>query len=126
MCGKPCAKKLGGMIATALATLLTTFAAPPACLPSTVVTAPGVPVAVTTDCDSPGTVAIVDAPVGGSLSGLPGTYTPFAGFHGVDHLTYTVTNGGGETSQQTAINIVVNSLPHCDDGTATTPVDTPL
>lgn len=114
------------MITTLAATLFTAFAAPPSCLPQTVVTAPGVPVQLQTNCDQGGTVAIVVPPIGGTLPALPGLYTPSAGFNGVDHLAYTVTNGGGETSQQTSINIVVNSRPTCTNGTATTEVNTPL
>jgi hypothetical protein len=92
----------------------------------TVVTTPGVPVQLQTDCDQAGTVAIVTPPTGGALAGLPGQYTPFPGFHGTDHVLYTVTNAGGDTSQAAAVNIVVNSRPACTDGTATTEVSKPL
>jgi hypothetical protein len=116
------------MIAT-LAAVFTAFgapAAPPVCLPSTVVTTPGVPVQLQTNCDQAGTAAIVTPPVSGALPGLPGMYTPAAGFRGTDHVIYTLTNAGAETSLQTAINIVVNSRPGCADGTATTEVGKPL
>jgi hypothetical protein len=116
------------MIAT-LAAVFTTFgapAAPPVCVPTTVATTPGVPVQLQTNCDQAGTATIVTPPVGGALVALPGLYTPFPGFHGTDHLFYTVTNAGGETSLQTAVNIVVNGLPGCADGTATTEVGKPL
>jgi hypothetical protein len=105
-------------------------AAPPTCIPSTVVTVPGVAVAVQIDCVDAGlnpTVTVVTAPVGGTLIGLPGQYVPSAGFNGTDHIGYTVTNTAtGETSAETAINVVVNSKPACADGTATTRVGTPL
>jgi hypothetical protein len=114
------------MIAAVATTLFTALAAPPNCVPQTVVTTPGVPVGLQTNCDQAGTVAIVTPPIGGALAGLPGQYTPFPGFHGTDHLLYTVTNAGGETSQETALNIVVNTRPVCADGTATTEVNTPL
>jgi hypothetical protein len=103
---------------------------PPTCAPATVVTAPGVPVDVQTDCVDAGLnpiVTVVTAPTSGTLTGLPGQYVPSAGFHGVDHLTYSVTNTAtGLTSAQTSIQIVVNRRPECADGTATTRVDTPL
>jgi len=105
-------------------------AAPPTCTPATVTTAPGVAVAVAPNCQGAGanpTVTIDLAPIGGTLDGFPGTYRPSAGFNGVDHFRYTVTNTTtGETSAVTEVNIVVNSLPTCSDGTATTPVNTPL
>jgi hypothetical protein len=103
---------------------------PPMCLPATVTTAPGVPVNLQINCVDAGlnpTVTIVTPPIGGTLAALPGQYVPSAGFHGVDHLVYTVTNTvTGQTSEQTAINLVVNSRPACADGTATTTVGTPL
>jgi large repetitive protein len=103
---------------------------PPMCTPATVVTVPGVPVDVRTNCVDAGlnpTVTVVTQPALGTLTGLPGQYVPSAGFHGVDHLSYTVTNTAtGLTSAQTTINVVVNSLLKCVDGTATTPVDTQL
>jgi hypothetical protein len=101
-------------------------AAPPVCFPTTANTTPGVPIQLQTSCDQAGTATITTAPIGGTLAGLPGQYAPAPGFHGTDHVLYTVTNGGGETSQETAINIVVNSLPGCADGTATTEVGKPL
>jgi hypothetical protein len=116
------------MIAT-LAAAFAVFgapAAPPICLPVTVRTTPGVPVQVQPSCSQAGTVAVKTQPTSGTLSGLPGTYTPSAGFRGVDHLTYTVTNAADETSEETSINLVVNSLPTCSDGAATTEVNTPL
>lgn len=118
------------MIATTLATLLAAFAPPPTCMPSTVSTAPGVPVAVQTNCVDTGanpTVTVTTPPVSGTLTGFPGLYVPAPGFRGTDHLRYTVTNiATGETSQETTINVVVNSRPSCADGTATTRVNTPL
>jgi large repetitive protein len=99
---------------------------PPMCMPATVATVPGVPVNVQTNCVDAGlnpTVTVVTQPTSGTLTGLPGQYVPSAGFHGTDHLTYTAT---GQTSAQTAINVVVNSTLACADGTATTRVGTPL
>jgi hypothetical protein len=76
--------------------------------------------------DNP-TVTVVTPPIGGTLPALPGLYTPAPGFHGVDHLVYTVKNTTtGETSEQTTINIVVNTQPTCSNGTATTSVNTPV
>lgn len=110
----------------ALFAIAAAFAAPPVCTPATVQTTPGVPVQVQTNCDQAGTVTITTPPIGGALPFLPGTYTPFPGFHGIDHLRYTVTNPGGETSLETTINIVVNSRPVCTDGTAATEVNKPV
>jgi len=123
------------MIAATLVSALAAFApaplaAPPTCQPTTVTTRPGVAVALTTNCTDTGanpTVTITKAPIGGTLPTLPGTYTPAPGFSGVDEVRYTVTNATtGETSAQSSINLVVNSLPTCSNGTATTTVDTPL
>lgn len=105
-------------------------AADPTCTPVTVTTRPGVPVALTLNCVDAGVAPIVTItlpPVGGTLPALPGQYTPSPGFNGVDHLRYTVTNTAtGLTSQETTINLVVNSLPTCNHGTATTEVGKPL
>jgi hypothetical protein len=107
--------------------LASAFMAPPVCTPHTVTTRSGVAVMLNTDCTEAGTVTITTPPVSGTLPALPGLYTPAPGFHGVDHLFYTVTSAGGETSLPTAINLVVDDgPPSCTDGTATTPVNTPL
>lgn len=121
------------MLATPLVSLLAAFSpahapAPPQCQPRTYTTRPGTPVQLDINCVGAGndpTVAIVTAPIGGTLPTLPGTYTPAPGFNGVDQVRYTVT-ANGETSELTSINLVVNSLPTCSDGTATTTVNTPL
>jgi large repetitive protein len=110
----------------ALFALAAAFAAPPVCTPTTVSATPGVPIQLQPTCDQAGTATITTAPIGGTLPGLPGTYTPFPGFNGVDHVLYTITNAGGETSEQTTINIVVNRPPTCADGTAATEMNKPL
>lgn len=105
-------------------------AADPVCQPRTYTTRPGVAVAVDINCVDAGvapTVAITRTPIGGTLPALPGQYTPSPGFNGVDEVRYTVTNTAtGLTSAETSINLVVNSLPTCSNGTATTEVDKPL
>jgi hypothetical protein len=54
-------------------------------------------------------------------------YTPPAGFVGVDHFTYTVTNTAtNETSLPATVSVVVNTPATCADAELTTPLDTPL
>ncbi|RKQ90446.1 carboxypeptidase family protein [Solirubrobacter pauli] len=105
-------------------------AADPTCAPVTVTTRPGVPVALTINCVDAGVAPIVTItlpPVGGTLPALPGQYTPSPGFNGVDQVRYKVTNTAtGLTSQETSINLVVNALPTCSNGTATTVAGQPL
>ena len=58
------------------------------------------------------------------------TYTPDAGFSGVDRFDYRITDADGDVSVATAtitVNAVANSLPEAqDDGPLTTDEDTPL
>jgi hypothetical protein len=57
---------------------------------------------------------MVSDPVHGTLSGRPPyapTYTPFAGFHGTETLTYTVGDGaGGETTANIRIDVVSDGV----------------
>ena len=123
----------------AFTTSLLLFAAPhsasaadPTCNPMTVVTRPLTPITFPADmnCTDVGvapTIDIVTAPFGGTLSGSPLVYSPANGFAGTDHFFYTVKNNQtGLTSAVTAVNIVVNTLPTCGGGTASTPPDTPV
>jgi hypothetical protein len=104
---------------------------PPQCSGGTVTATPGQAMTLGFPaCNGAGnnpTVTVVVAPVGGTLTGNPFVYTPAQGFVGVDSFVYTVTNTGtGETSEQTSVNLVVDTRPGCTDGTATAVAGQPL
>lgn len=93
--------------------------APPIALAASVTTPEDTPVALTlagTDPDGdPLTVAIVDRPEHGTLSGSGATlaYAPDADFHGPDRLTFTVSDGQATSAPATvAIDVTsVNDAP---------------
>lgn len=90
------------------------------------------PLAVrTNDSDPDGdplSVALVTGPVGGSLTlnaDGTGTYTPSAGFSGVDTFTYQVSDGFGGTDVAT-VTITVDGAPSALPDVASTPGETPV
>ncbi len=67
------------------------------------------------DC---GTVQVVTLPLHGTMATTnPTLYTPAAGFRGLDEFQYTLTTASG-TSDPATVEILVNTPPTCDDGTA--------
>jgi hypothetical protein len=65
-------------------------------------------------------------PVGGSLtlnSGGSFTYVPASGGSGIESFSYTITDGFGRTS---TADVQIDVTPTVEDGSATTPYDTPL
>jgi len=65
-------------------------------------------------------------PASGALSSPALTYTPAAGFHDVDTLTFTVTNAQGLTSAPATVSITVYGKPNAGFNTVTTNQGTPL
>lgn len=97
--------------------------AAPACEDSGVDTPPGTAVTLPApDCTGivgPSTVTFSTAPVGGTLSAGPTyVYTPRAGYHDVEQLTFTVTDQTGTSSPRTYY-IAVDTAPTCTDFTGT-------
>jgi hypothetical protein len=79
--------------------------------------------------DTPTTItAVAPALAGGTVTtdGLTVTYTPAAGFTGVDAFTYTITDADGETSTATVAVTVTNAVPLAVDDVATTHMGTPV
>ena len=123
------------MYLTALAAFAV-FAAPaaadadrPICDGGVLTARPGAP--LTTEfprCEGAGENPTITAtPSIGTVTGVPFVYTPPAGFVGVDHFTYTVTNTAtNETSLPATVSVVVNTPATCADAELTTPLDTPL
>lgn len=123
------------MYLTALAAFAV-FAAPaaadadrPVCDGGVLTARPGAP--LTTEfprCEGAGENPTITAtPSIGTVTGVPFVYTPPAGFVGVDHFTYTVTNTAtNETSLPATVSVVVNTPATCADAELTTPLDTPL
>lgn len=78
----------------------------------------------------PSTVVIVTPPVNGttSINPLTGavTYTPNAGFSGINTFTYTVKDVLGLTSNVATVTIRVNNPPTAVNDSATTPEDVPV
>jgi hypothetical protein len=101
---------------------------------STIQDSPVVVAVLTNDSDPNGdplTVSSVTTALSGTaVVNADGTisYTPNAGYTGVDTFNYTVSDGAAEASA--AVLIVVNALPNtppvANDDQAQTPVDTPI
>jgi len=101
-------------------------AAPPPCHPylmanpDTPITPPGQPVSLINPCGGGSyTLAVSTQPGNGAVTidGTTLTYTPDAGFRGSDTFFYTGT-AGGETSQPTEVDVIVDSWPSCTDASA--------
>jgi Bacterial Ig domain len=114
------------LVATvALLVPATARAAPPTCDEflygdgSALITAPGNAVATSDPC-VPGmyTLAVsTDAANGhADVSGTTLTYTPDAGFHGIDTFFYTAT-AGADTSDPAEVDVIVDNAPTCGDAT---------
>jgi VCBS repeat-containing protein len=109
----------------------------PVAVDDTARTTPGAAVIIdplANDTDSDGDalrISAVAIPAHGDVVDNPDgtlTYTPHAGFAGVDTFTYTVTDGNGGTGTATiAVNVTAsNSPPAAADDIAGTTVDTPV
>jgi hypothetical protein len=117
------------VLAAALGTLTAVLILPavahaaPVCDHSVVDTLPGKQVTLPApDCTGivgPATTTFSTAPVGGTLSAGPAfVYTPGAGYHDVEALTFTVTDQTGTSAPKTYY-IVVDTAPTCTDFTGT-------
>ena len=127
----------GGATAVASVTVNVSFSnGPPVAIDDSTSTA-GNPVTVNvlandTDPDGdPLTVAGITQPLRGTAvlgSGGVVTYTPAAGFGGVDALTYTLSdgNGGFDTGTVTISVVLSNDAPLPGSDAVTTPEDTPI
>ncbi|MFC1810159.1 tandem-95 repeat protein [Patescibacteria group bacterium] len=90
------------------------------------------------DTDSDGTldlttVVVTGGPSNGSTSVNPTTgvvtYTPNAGYNGLDSFTYTIDDNDADTSNEATVTITisdVNDPPTANDDSATTDEDTPV
>jgi hypothetical protein len=98
--------------------------APPQCPPETRLWTPAntplnLPAPNCVDGAPPFALALVSPPQHGAVTGNdPYVYTPSGGFRGEDQFQYTITNANG-TSQPATVRILVNTLPTCNDGSAT-------
>lgn len=112
-------------------TIVSTGGTPPTAANETAATPENV--AVTLDLTagasgSPTSAALVGTPVGGTVSGFPGTtvtFTPTAGFAGAGSFQFTLSNGNGASNTATA-TITVTAPPVAVNQQLSTKANTPL